>query len=66
MTADPFKWRVEKFVELGFAEHEARALALSRDAKGVHVYWAKVKQALDAGASHTQALDLFISEGVKV
>ena len=66
MTADPFLWRFEKFAELGFSPQEATALANSRDSKGVPVYWAKVKQALDAGASHATALELFISEGVGV
>lgn len=66
MTADPYEWRVAMFEGLGFSPQESEALAKSRDSKGVHVYWANVKAALDAGASHATALELFISEGVGV
>jgi hypothetical protein len=62
MTADPRKWRIERFEALGFSYHESVALADSRDRNGVPVYWPKVEAALGAGLSHAQALEIFVEE----
>jgi len=62
MTADPRKWRIERFESMGFSYQEAVALADSRDRMGVHVYWGNVKQALDSGASHVDVLEVFVEE----
>ena len=61
-----FQHRFERFLELGFSNEEAHALASSVDRNGLPLYWGAVKQALDSGLDRGQALDIFISEGVKV
>jgi len=62
MSRDPQDWRIEKFESLGFTYHEALALARSKDAKGVHVYWGDVQKALELGADHAKALELYVED----
>ena len=64
MTADPRKWRIEKFEGMGFTHGEAVALADSKDKTGVPVYWGDVQNAIAAGATEAQALDLFVDRAV--
>jgi len=64
MSRDPRAWRVEKFEGLGFAHNEAVALADSKDAKGVHVYWGDVEKALQAGVSEALALEIYVEHHV--
>jgi len=62
VTADPRKWRIERFEALGFSYNEAVALADSNDRSGVAVYWPKVEAAIEAGLSHAQVLEIFVEE----
>lgn len=68
-----FNWRKACFSELGFSEHEADALAMSKElsttvAKGgkkleweTPLHWSRVKFALDNGCTHAQALEIFVT-----
>lgn len=70
-----FEWRRERYEELGFNSNEAIALASSKslsttggkdNAKkltwSVPLHWGRVKKALDAGATHTQVLEIFVTD----
>jgi hypothetical protein len=68
-------WRIERYLELGFEENEAIALANSTEASTTGgkdqnskklvwhtpLHWSRVKKALDGGCSKTQALDIFVN-----
>jgi hypothetical protein len=70
-----FGWRCERYEEMGFETKEAKALANShviettggkdKNSKKVEwrtpLPWAKVKTALDAGCTHAQALEIFLT-----
>ena len=68
-----FEWRKERFMELGFSEGEAEALASAKTISytggknknerkltwETPLHWAEVKKILDNGCTHGQALQIF-------
>jgi hypothetical protein len=66
-TTDAYAWRVERYVELGFAQADAHVLASSQeqeaDSQGRtwtrSLTWHTVEAALAAGCSHQLALAIF-------
>lgn len=52
--------RVSRFAALGFPEYAAELLADARDAIGFPLWWGRVDDALRSGATHSQALRIFV------
>jgi hypothetical protein len=52
-------FRAEMFAELGFKEDDAFNLAEARAEDGFHLYWGRVRNMLEQGATHDQILRIF-------
>lgn len=55
-----FEYRVERFTKLNFSVNEAESLAQVKTHDGTLLRLDRVEKALDNGATHAQALAIFI------
>lgn len=58
-TDELVEYRIELFEELKFTNREARQLAEARNDDGTYLRPEKVKEALDGGCKHVQAIRIF-------